>query len=285
MDPHRIGVPLAAAAVAAAGHVPVPLATLNNLHQFHDAELMTRTFTAGLETVSLQHCRSDAYVGAAQNKALLGLLLNVIYCASNSSNNTQQLYRFNQYKNTQNQNKKGRFNNEKPYDRMFLFADVLTLNTCFMLICRTQSESKLLFHQRYNHDARIGDLFYICEPDAVDSYLGLNTTQGIAIVVNPQRVFCSNVPHLYLPLIQHPPLREPQENTILYFKYNTTELFTQRQSIVTSACSGIFCDRQKSGPLHRTHACGCFAKKSNLPQVVLATDVYIPLPVNNLLQQ
>ena len=28
-----------------------------------------------------------------------------------------------------------------------------------------------------------------------------------------------------------------------------------------------------------------FRKKSNLPQVVLATDVYTPLPANNLLQQ
>jgi hypothetical protein len=154
-----------------------------------------------------------------------------------------------------------------------------------MLICRTQSESKLLFHQWYNHDAHIGDLFYICEPDAVDSYLGLNITQGIAIVVNPHRVFCSNVPHLYLPLIQHPQLPEPQANAMLYFKYDTTKLFPQQQSIVTSACSGVFCDRQKSGSLHRAHACGCFAKKSKLPQVVLTTDVYIPLTANNHRQQ
>jgi hypothetical protein len=179
-----------------------------------------------------------------------GYLWTTVEYTSNSGNNIQQLYCFNQYKNTPNQNKKSWFNNKKPYDRMFLFADVSTPNTCFMLICRTQSESKLLFHQRYNHDAHIGDLFYICEPDAVDSYLGLNITQGIAIVVNPQSVFCSNVPHLYLPLIQHPQLPEPQANAMLYFKYDTTELFPQQQSIVTSACSGVFCDRQVRVILH-----------------------------------
>ena len=107
MDPHHLGAPLAAGdAAAIGGPVPVPMATLNNLHRFHDAELMAQAFTAGFETVPLQHCRSDAYIGAAQNKAILGLLLNIIHCASNSGNNIQQLYRFNQYKNTPNQNKK-----------------------------------------------------------------------------------------------------------------------------------------------------------------------------------
>jgi hypothetical protein len=75
MDPHCLGAPLAAGAAAAiGGPVPVPMATLNNLHCFHDAELMAQAFTAGFKMVPLQHCCSDAYL------VLLRTRLSVDYC-------------------------------------------------------------------------------------------------------------------------------------------------------------------------------------------------------------
>jgi hypothetical protein len=80
MDPHCLGAPLAAGAAAAiVGPVPVPMATLNNLHSFHDAELMAQAFTAGFEMVPLRHYHYNIVV-VMHTLVLLRTRLSVDYC-------------------------------------------------------------------------------------------------------------------------------------------------------------------------------------------------------------
>jgi hypothetical protein len=132
------------------------------------------------------------------------------------------------------------------YDRILIFADVLTPGKCFAILTETAYKSDLLMSYS-KHTVSIGDTFAIIEPDQVfralhDDLLLVNSTKPLYPVIN------SNL-RLSVPLMV------PEAGKQRYFYLWNIAVELTKVEALKASCNGILCNRQM--PFTQTAGCGC----------------------------
>ncbi len=199
--------------------------------------------------VGVHECEKENYDLDAEDKILVGLLISMKHCSTSPSNNIK--VRFGGYGS--NATSRGSaFNKLRPtntnaiYDRILIFADVVTPGKCFAILTESAYKSDLLMTYS-KHDVSIGDTFAIIEPDGVFRALHgdlplVNSTKPLYPVTNSN--FGLSVP-----------LMVPEAGKQRYFYLTNVVVELTKVEALKASCNGTLCDRQM--PFTQTGGCGC----------------------------
>jgi hypothetical protein len=195
---------------------------------------------------------------------LMGVLLNVIHGSTSSS--ASKSLPGSQYSNTYNAaagTKRAKNNNAAPYDRMFIFGDVNDPPNCFVVICETARESRMLTEHSCNEIA-VGRVFCLLEPRKTDKFIG-NGDLPIVSLTDPLVPLSMNEKSKVLPTVLSAPGDVGKQ---IFFVYHHIPIQVSYFYVATDdvSCSGILCDRQHR--LKQNSSCACLhTGKSNKPIV------------------
>lgn len=197
-----------------------------------------------------------------ENKAAALILLNVTTPRYKLNTNT----RVQQYGTGGNKRFKPTKPQGKPYDRFFLFGDLVNPPACVCITTQTSTDSRSLLSKML-HVIGIGTACYLFEPNF--------STQAIA----------NSLPIISSPWSCLLPFKSkwPIFNTPITFPTNAGEhsyfMLTKEEVVISRvvvsndpSCSGIFCDRQKPGQ------CSCFFTKQYNKSFIIEMDIGFKVP-------
>ena len=177
---------------------------------------------------------------------------------------------FSNYKSYYNKNKK-EGSSTSQYYRLFLFRDLGSVDGKVLYIV----ESKCMNEKLWGRFPTLRDNGVL----TIGSYVGIMNPQPIT-----QR-FCNEIPILECRggarVMMKPSstasigiVRGVLRNTTRAFVLNNVEVSLLNMDVVTTKCSGLFCDRQRAMEILRgNRACGCYMMQTRVGNVVLVHDV------------
>jgi hypothetical protein len=164
----------------------------------------------------------------------------------------------------------------KPYDRYFLFADVLTPGKCFVIICAKHSDSVHLLKRVARTGTSVGSLNAIVEPDPITQTMGENSSiyilDGATDYYLLDNDFKDAIPEV-------PPTIPDANQTLWYCRHGVSTLAFNRVTLQDACCGGTFCDKQQSG-LAPTQSCGCLYKSVGHANDKVDCDIILPVPAS-----
>jgi hypothetical protein len=194
---------------------------------------------------------------------LMGVLLNVIH-GSTSSSASKSLpgSQYSNY-NASAGTKRAKNNNSAPYDRMFIFGDVNDPPNCFVVVCETARESRMLTEFSFNEIA-IGRVFCMLEPRRTSKFIGNGDLPIVSLTEALVPLTMADKPKVLPTAISVPGDVGKQ----MFFVYHNVPIQLSYFYVATDdvSCSGLLCDRQHR--LKQNSSCACLhTGKVNKPIV------------------
>jgi hypothetical protein len=155
-------------------HLNIMIRTVAELQTAQYLDCKPRQQVNNLVTIS--QCEEKDFIEKQTDCALVGILIQIRHNSFTNDERRQLVTTGSRYASGMNSGQRQRLGGgNRNYDRLALFADTRGNGRCFAIIFKNSTASTIFFRRCIRTQEGVGNIFFLDEPTAVISTIGINS--------------------------------------------------------------------------------------------------------------